>query len=131
MAAGYFIRYEPGIVVRHKASLEQRVEWDTGRYYHNVRNMLYLNHKHIGRRWLNFQYAAGFLAKGLVNGYAGQALRGIRDGMRLNRAHREPPTLSGKALDYVMRHEFQPRGSALRRLLDEVLIRMRTSGGRP
>lgn len=124
IAAGYEIRYVPDIAVRHKSSLEQRLDWAGGRFYYNVRNMLYLNRKYRPVRGLTAAYAAGYLLKGLRNGLAEEALRGIRDGLRLGRQAGTRRPLPRPARDYIQRHEFAPRGSAWRRLWREIFPKL-------
>lgn len=124
IAAGYEIRYDPDVAVRHKASQEQRVGWSSGRFYFNVRNMIYLTRKYRMRRGLPGVYAAGYVLKGLRNGMTGEALRGIRDGLRLARQCDAQRTLGAAARAYIERHEFEPRGSAWHRLRCEVLPRL-------
>lgn len=45
---GWRVRYCGDLVVRHKVSPERRFEWSGSRWYHFVRNRLY-----IGRKWSN------------------------------------------------------------------------------
>jgi GT2 family glycosyltransferase len=123
IAAGYEIRYVPDMAVRHKSSPERRLDWAGGRFYYNVRNMIYMSRKYPLGRGLPAAYAAGYLLKGLRNGVAGEAMRGIRDGLRLARelgAHRP---LGDAARAYIERYEYAPRGSAWQRLRHEVLSR--------
>jgi GT2 family glycosyltransferase len=122
--AGYEIRYAPDLVVRHKSSPERRVDWAGGRFYFNVRNMIYLNRKYLpggGRQGL---YAAGYVLKGLRNGLAGEAIRGIRDGLRLSREKGARKPLGDAAQAYIQRHEYAPRGSAWRRIRLEIWPRL-------
>lgn len=124
IAAGYEIRYVPDMAVRHKSSHEQHLDWAGGRFYYNVRNMICMSRKYLPGRGRSAAYAAAYLLKGLRNGMAGEAVRGIRDGLRLarERGRREP--LSDTALAYIERHEYAPRGSAWQRLRHEVLPRL-------
>jgi GT2 family glycosyltransferase len=125
VAAGYTIRYLPDISVRHKSSSEGRIDWGNGRFYFNVRNMIYLNQKHFQDSFLTLKYAGGYLLKGLLNGYAGQAWRGVRDGWKLAKTLDGPALLRGKALKYVHDHELSLRGSNWNRLKSEVIVRMK------
>ena len=124
IAAGYEIRYDPAVAVRHKSSPERRLDWAGGRFYFNVRNMIYINSKYQPGRGLPGAYAAGYLLKGLRNGMAGEAIRGIRDGLRLarERSRREP--LGDAARAYIERYEYAPRGSAWQRLRREIWPRL-------
>lgn len=118
--AGYEIRYAPDLVVRHKSSVERRVGWAGGRFYFNVRNMTYLNRKYQPGAGMPVAYAVGYVLKGLRNGLAGDAIRGIRDGLRLSREHGARKPLGAAARAYIQRHEYAPRGSAWQRLRREV-----------
>ena len=74
---GYRIEYFPQVAVRHKVSPDHRVAWEKGRYFFTVRNALYTSYKFgvpIPRLGLA---ALAFLARGLFNGVAGSALRGV------------------------------------------------------
>lgn len=124
VAAGYEIRYAPDLVVRHKSSLEQRVDWAGGRFYFNVRNMIYLNRKYLPGGGLPGAYAAGYVLKGLRNGMTGDAIRGIRDGLRLARESGVRRPLGDAARAYIQRYEHTPRGSAWRRLRYEIWPRL-------
>ena len=122
--AGYEIRYAPDLAVRHKSSLEWRMDWAGGRFYFNVRNMIYLNRKYLPGGGLPGAYAAGYVLKGLRNGLAGDAIRGIRDGLRLSRDSGARKPLGDAARAYIQRHEYAPRGSAWRRLRLEIWPRL-------
>lgn len=130
VAGGYRIEYRPDIIVRHKASPERRIDWDSGRFYHNARNMLYINQKHFGGTWMKYQYACGYLLKGLINGVPASAWRGVRDGLRLARKGAEPPLLDPAARAYIQKFELGPRGGIWRRFRREVALRMRPTAAR-
>jgi GT2 family glycosyltransferase len=121
---GYTPTYDPAIGVRHKSSGEGRLHWSSGRFYYNVRNMLYLNHKFFRDRLGTLKYAAGYLAKGLWNGEMLAACKGIKAGLDLIRESPFGPPLGPAARSYIERHELGPRGGLARRLLAEVLIKM-------
>jgi GT2 family glycosyltransferase len=122
IALGYEIRYAPQLAVRHKTSAEQRIDWANGRYYYSVRNMLYLTRKFFGRPTMVAGYAGGFLLKGVRNGLFKAAVSGIRDGLRLKNRQPVKPALDDTALRYIMKHEFEPRGSAWKRLVNETVF---------
>ena len=67
-------------------------------------------------------YIGGFLFKGIRTGMFKPALKGIRDGLRLENRQTEKPALSEAALEYIQKHEFEPRGSAWKRLVSETVI---------
>ena len=72
---GWRIRYHGDIVVRHKVSPEQRVGWTGNRWFHYVRNRLY-----IGRKWTSgwlplLPRCVFYLLKGARNGALSQTLR--------------------------------------------------------
>jgi GT2 family glycosyltransferase len=72
---GWRIRYHGDIVVRHKVSPEQRVAWSGNRWFHYVRNRLY-----IGRKWTSgwlplLPRLLFYLLKGARNGVLTQTLR--------------------------------------------------------
>ena len=119
---GYLVIYSPDVAVRHKSSTEQRVDWLNGRYYYNVRNMIYLNRKFFGTPAMVVSYIGGFLLKGLRTGLLKAALRGVRDGLRMKNPQMDSALLSKATVDYIMEHEFKPRGSAWKRLRRETEI---------
>jgi GT2 family glycosyltransferase len=124
---GWRIRYRGDIEVRHKVSPERRVAWTGARWFHFVRNRLYIARK-WGARWpeLAPRYVAYFV-KGLRNGVGGQTLRALPAAVRL--LARVPATRpSPFARDYLRRHDRAHRGSVLTRLMGEVLERL---PGRP
>lgn len=125
---GYIIKYQPHIAVRHMSSAEGRIDWKNGRYYNNVRNMLYLNHKHFNNRSMQIRYLLGFAAKGMVNGLIGQTWRGIRDGLALCRRYPPLTPMSAPARAYIEATEFGPRGGLWQRLKQEVLRPMDSTG---
>jgi GT2 family glycosyltransferase len=72
---GWRVRYHGDIVVRHKVSPEQRVAWSGDRWFHYVRNRLY-----IGRKWTCgwlplLPRCVFYLLKGTRNGLLSQTLR--------------------------------------------------------
>jgi GT2 family glycosyltransferase len=121
IAAGYEIRYVPEVSVRHKSSQEQRIDWANGRYYHNVRNMLYLTRKYFRNPYLQATYTGGYLMKGLRNGLFKQAVKGVRDSLRMSDDWQRWQMLEGEAREYVLRHEYAPRGTFWQRMRREVL----------
>ena len=127
VSLGYEIRYVPEIAVRHKSSQEQRIDWANGRYYYNVRNMLYLGRKFFHKPVMLTGYVVGYFFKGILNGLTKVALKGIWDGLRLKNVQACKPVLSGEALQYIMKYEFAPRGSAIQRFRREILLSLKRS----
>jgi len=84
---GFRIEYFPDVKVRHKVSPDHRVAWERGRYFFTVRNALYTSYKFgvpLPRLGLG---AIAFLAKGMFNGVAGSAVRGLGAAIRLCAAY--------------------------------------------
>jgi GT2 family glycosyltransferase len=80
---GWRIRYRGDIVVRHKVSPERRLAWSGTRWYHFVRNRLY-----IGRKWSSgwlplLPRVAFYLLKGARNGVLSQTLQALPAAMRM------------------------------------------------
>lgn len=76
---GYYIKYAPELIVRHRVDPEARIQWSRGRYYYAVRNTLFIEYK-FGTPWLSLARAvAGMTAKGFYNGLVSQTLRAIVD----------------------------------------------------
>ncbi|WP_162530821.1 glycosyltransferase family 2 protein [Rhodovastum atsumiense] len=117
---GWRVRYRGDIVVRHKVSGEQRFAWSGTRWFHFVRNRLY-----IERKWGASQLAllprfCGYLLRGVRNGVGWQTLRAWPAAMRLGgRAERR--VLSTAARSYLDQHDMAHRGTLLARLRREVL----------
>ena len=118
---GYRILYDPSIVVSHKQSPEERMEWDGGRMYHQVRNAVLVHHRYRRRLPTTALVAAGWLIRGLYNGQGRQAIHGIFDAIRLLNSEGNAGRLSRQALLYVWEHDTRLRGSLLDRLRHEVL----------
>jgi GT2 family glycosyltransferase len=72
---GWRIRYRGDIVVRHKVSLEQRVAWSGARWFHFVRNRLYIARKWHASQPVLLGRFAFYLLKGSRHGAAMQVLR--------------------------------------------------------
>ncbi len=123
IALGWRIRYRGDIVVLHKVSAEQRVGWSEARWFYFVRNRLYIERK-LGRTWPHIApRAAGYLVKGIRNGLPLQTLRAVRAAVAMS------PRGGGRLLSeqvdsYLRGNDGIYRGSALRRLRNEVLGRV-------
>ncbi|MBV8574146.1 MAG: glycosyltransferase family 2 protein [Acetobacteraceae bacterium] len=117
---GWRIQYCGEIAVRHKVSPERRVAWTGARWFHFVRNRLYIARK-WGASWpeLMPRYV-GYLVKGVRHGLTAQTLRALPAALRL--AASVPATRpSPFAQDYLNRHDRAHRGPLLARLRNEVL----------
>jgi len=119
---GYEIRYVPEIAVRHKSSQEQRISWSDGRYYYNVRNMVYLHRKYWHDPLMLLEYSLGYLLKGLRNGLTTAAMKGLKDGLLMKYDQHASPALSDAAREYITKYEYAPRGSAWQRFRREVVV---------
>lgn len=124
--AGYSILYDPNIRIVHDHSASARLTWKTGRYYYLVRNGLYVRYKYERSRRGFLLYAGGYLVRGLRNGVFSQALRGIRDSLRLvgEMDQGSEPAGDPAVLEYVWLHHLRMRGSLFRRFLREALARL-------
>jgi GT2 family glycosyltransferase len=81
---GWCIRYRGDIAVRHKVSPERRFAWSGSRWFHYVRNRLYIAHK-WGAGWFTLlPRIAYYLIKGIRNGLFAQTLRAVPAAIRLS-----------------------------------------------
>ncbi|HME26652.1 MAG TPA: glycosyltransferase family 2 protein [Acetobacteraceae bacterium] len=81
---GWRIRYRGDIAVRHKVSPEQRVTWSGTRWFHFVRNRLYIERK-WGAAWLALlPRIAFYLVKGARNRVLMQTVRAAPAAIRLS-----------------------------------------------
>ena len=120
IARGWHMRYRGDLIVRHKVSPERRVAWSANRWFHFVRNRLYIERKY-GAGWLSLTpRIAGYLAKGVWNGLPGQTLRAIPAALRMEQPP-HPVPLTDAARDYLHRHDASHRGTLVRRIRTEVL----------
>jgi len=125
---GYGVRYCPDFAVLHKVDPTARVNWKSGRYYFSVRNVLYSDFKFGESYGRLARGAAALTLKGLRNGCAGQALRGIKDAalMSWRFARRGRPAvyrLNGEVRGYIRTCEHRdetPFMARLRRQFDRL-----------
>ena len=126
IALGWRVQYRGDLIIRHKAAAERRVAWSGARWFHFVRNRLYIGRK-CGDGWLALApRIAGYIIKGTLNGLLWHTIRAIPAAMRLAAT---PRTLPPEAHAYLRRHDTVHRGTWGRRLWSEVaarLIRMPT-----
>jgi GT2 family glycosyltransferase len=82
---GWRIHYCGDIVVRHKVCTEHRFTWSETRWFHFVRNRLYIGRK-WSRGWLPLlpRYCF-YLLKGARNGLLGQTLRALPAAIAMSR----------------------------------------------
>jgi GT2 family glycosyltransferase len=133
---GKRIRYRGDIAVRHKVSGEQRFAWSGTRWFHFVRNRLYIALKYgaaapgLLPRFLAYQL------KGARNGVLAQGLRAGPAALRLARAFRPRPEeaalyhLTPAARDYLARNDTAHRGGLSRRIRAEILAALPGAGAR-
>lgn len=122
---GRRIRYRGDIAVRHKVSGEHRYAWTGTRWFHFVRNRLYIALKYgappaeVLARFLAYQL------KGARNGVLGQGLRAGPAALRLARAFRPADPglyrLGPEALAYLARNDAAHRGGWVARVRRELL----------
>jgi GT2 family glycosyltransferase len=123
IARGWTVRYRGDIVVRHKVSPERRLDWSGGRWFHFVRNRLYLARKH-GAPWPRLlARGLGYVVKGTRNGLAGDSLRALAAAARMSAGLRAPPA-SAVVRAYLARHDRAHRANPIARVRDEVLGRL-------
>ena len=93
--------------------------WSGRRWFHFVRNRLYIERKY-GAAWIAvLPRFAGYLVKGARNGLLRQTLAALPAAIRLARGCRRGP-LPPPARAYLWRNDRLPRGSWLARLRLEV-----------
>ena len=124
---GWRIRYRGDIVVRHKASPEQRVSWSGTRWFHFVRNRLYIARK-WGAAWpALLPRVAFYLLKGARNGVTTQTLRALAAAIRLS-SDVTPRRHSAAARRYLWLNDSRYRDSAMVALWHACRGRLRGPG---
>jgi len=119
IARGWTIRYQGDIVIRHKVNPERRISWSGPRWFHFVRNRLYIERKK-GRSWLSLTpRMAGYCVKALRNGCLRDTPGAIRAAIAMARGI-VPDPLPHAARDYLYRTDTALRGGMLKRLRREV-----------
>lgn len=123
------IRYRGDIVVRHKVSPERRVAWTGTRWFHFVRNRIYIGRK-SGGSWLALTPRMfGYCIKAARNGCLRDTPRALWAAVRMARGI-ERYRLHPVARDYLYRADTVWRGTWWRRLRAEVLTEL-PGGGTP
>lgn len=121
IARGWRIAYRGDLVIRHKVAPEQRQAWSDRRWFHFVRNRLYIERKHAASWPALLPRIGGYLLKGRRHGLLRPTLEAILAAARMEaRATPLPPA----ALDYLARHDRVHRGSWRDRWRAEVLARL-------
>jgi GT2 family glycosyltransferase len=121
------VRYRGDIVVRHKVSSERRVTWSGDRWFHFVRNRIYIGRK-SGASWLVLApRMAGYLVKAARNGCLRDTPRALWAAFRMAQNVERRP-LPPVARDYLYRVDGRWRGSPLTRWRREVLAALPGTG---
>lgn len=118
---GYSILYDPAIVVLHKRSPEDRIDWGNGRVYHQVRNAVLVHHRHHRRLAGTAMVASGWLLRAIYNGQVRQAVQGVTDAIRSLSHEGDTRRLSAETRRYLWEYDTRLRGSLVARLRDDVL----------
>ncbi len=122
VAAGWRIAYRGDLVIRHKVSPEQRQTWSDRRWFHFVRNRLFIARK-TGAGWVELlPRIGGYAIKGLLHGLPGPTLRAIAAAVAMVPEH--PIRLSPTARAYLAQHDTVRRGNLWQRWKNEVLGRL-------
>jgi GT2 family glycosyltransferase len=124
---GRRIRYRGDIAVRHKVSGERRFAWSGTRWYHFVRNRIYIGLKYGSTLPVLLPRFLAYQVKGARNGVLTQGLRAGPAALRLARAFRPKPEeaalyrLSQATRDYLAKNDTAHRGGLPRRVRAEIL----------
>jgi GT2 family glycosyltransferase len=114
------VRYRGDLVVRHKVSPERRVTWSGDRWFHYVRNRIYIGRKN-GQSWLALTpRMIAYCVKAARNGCLSDTPRALWAAFTMAwrvKRNRLPPV----AQDYLYRTDTLWRGSLVTRLRFEVL----------
>ena len=120
IARGWRVRYRGDIVIRHKVSPERRVAWSGDRWFHFVRNRIFIARKH-GAPWLALApRVLGYCVKAARNGCLRDTPRAILAAAAM--ARRVPRSrLPRESRSYLFSTDQVHRGGVLARLRREVL----------
>lgn len=125
--AGQRIRYRGDIAVRHKVSGEHRFAWSGTRWFHFVRNRIYIDLKYGLSAALLLPRFLAYQVKGARNGVLGQGLKAGPAALGLWRRFRPPAgqeglyRLTAAARAYIARNDAAHRGGLARRARAEML----------
>jgi GT2 family glycosyltransferase len=114
------VRYRGDLLIRHKVSPERRVAWSGQRWFHYVRNRVYIGRKN-GQSWLALApRMIGYCVKGARNGCLSETPKALWAAVRMAHGvkHNHLPPV---ARDYLYRTDLVWRGGLLTRLRQEVL----------
>lgn len=121
------VRYRGDLVIRHKVSPERRITWSGDRWFHFVRNRIYVSRKN-GQWWLALvPRMVGYCLKGARNGCLRDTLRALWAAFRLARGV-PYVALPPVSQDYLYRTDTVWRGGLLTRLGQEVLAALPGTG---
>ncbi len=127
IARGWRVRYRGDIVVRHKVSPERRVAWSGSRWFHFVRNRIYIGRKN-GESWLALTpRMVGYFIKAARNGCMRDTPRALWAAVKMAR-NVKPDRLNPVAREYLLRVDTACRGNLLTRLRREVLATLPGNG---
>jgi len=134
--AGRRIRYRGDIAVRHKVSGERRFAWSGTRWFHFVRNRIYIGLKYGDAAFGLLPRFLAYQVKGARNGVLTQGLKAGPAALGLARryraAHGAAGDLTAAARDYLRRNDAAYRGGLAGRLRKEVLAALpQTASGKP
>lgn len=133
IARGWRVRYRGDFVVRHKVSPQRRISWSGARWFHFVRNRIYIERK-WGASWLALApRILGYALRGARNQCFRDTPRAVWAAARLARGvAAEAMPDSGRA--YLRRTDRAYRGGVLARMRREVFAALpgnRGPGDRP
>jgi GT2 family glycosyltransferase len=130
------VRYRGDIAVRHKVSPEARFAWGGTRWYHFVRNRLYIAMKHGANPVALLPRFLAYQAKGARNGVLAQGLKAGPEALRMARRFRpEAGTehlygATPRMRAYLARTDGAHRGGILARLRREILSSLPAAAAR-
>jgi GT2 family glycosyltransferase len=126
---GWRVRYCGDVVVRHKVSAEQRMVWSETRWFHFVRNRLYIARK-WGTPWIALLPRIGFyLIKGARNGLVAQTLDAITAAIWLE-SEMMPRRHSAAALRYLRLNDAAHRPDWMATLLSACRGHLEVAGAK-
>lgn len=123
IALGWRIAYCGDIAIHHMVEPERRVTWSGDRWFHFVRNRLYIARKSGAGPATLTARLLGYLLKGARNGLLGTTMQAARAAWRMPPLRRPIP-LTPAARAYLHRHDTAWRGSPWQRIRAEVLVRL-------
>ena len=134
---GRRIRYRGDIAVRHKVSGEHRFAWSGTRWFHFVRNRIYIEMKYGASSPSLLPRFLAYQVRGARNGVLAQGLRAGQAALRLAEEFRPPAgqedlyRLNAVARDYLARNDAAHRGSLWDRVRREVFATLPSTQSKP